>query len=71
LADELRERVWAVSVFPMPLNGGDLVVQRIVVKEDFNRELGERPLADLRKALEYLELQTGHQRKEEGSHFHH
>ena len=71
LADELRERVWAVPAFPMPRNGGDLVVQRIAVTEDFNREQGERPLADPRNAVEYLEIQTGHQPKEEGSHFHH
>ena len=53
------------------LNRGDLVVQRIVVKENFSRDLAEHLLEDLRRAVEYFESQPGHQAKEEGSHFHH
>jgi len=57
--------------YPMPRNRGDLVVQHIVVKEDFSRELAERLLEDLRNAVACFESQPGHQPKEEGSHFHH
>ena len=55
----------------MPRNRGDLVVQRIVAKEDFSRDLAERLLEDLRRAVEYFESQPGHKAKQEGSHFHH
>ena len=55
----------------MPRNRGDLVVQRIVVKEDFSRDLAERLLEDLRRAVAYFESQPGHEAKQEGSHFHH
>ena len=71
VADKLRERGWLVPAYPMPKNRGDLVVQRIVVKEDFSRDLAERLLEDLRRAVEYFESQPGHRPKQEGSHFHH
>jgi glutamate decarboxylase len=71
LADKLRQRGWLVPAYPMPRNRGDLVVQRIVVKEDFSRDLAERLLEDLRRAVDYFELQPGHKAKQEGSHFHH
>jgi len=71
LAGKLRERGWLVPAYRMPKNRGDLVVQRIVVKEDFSRDLAEHLLEDLRRAVEYFESQPGHQAKEEGSHFHH
>jgi glutamate decarboxylase len=71
LADKLRERGWLVPAYPMPRNRQDLVVQRIVVKEDFSHDLAERMLADLRRAVDYFESQKGHVAKQEGSHFHH
>ena len=71
LADKLRERGWLVPAYPMPKNRDDLVVQRIVVKEDFSRDLADRLLEDLRRAVAYFESQPGHAPKEEGSHFHH
>jgi glutamate/tyrosine decarboxylase-like PLP-dependent enzyme len=71
LADKLRERGWLVPAYPMPRNREDLVVQRVVVKEDFSRELAERLLEDLRNAVVYFESQPGHRPKAEGSHFHH
>jgi glutamate decarboxylase len=71
LADKLRERGWLVPAYPMPRNRGDLVVQRIVVKEDFSRDLADRLLEDLRRAVTYFEAQEGHVAKQDGSHFHH
>jgi len=55
----------------MPRNRGDLVVQRIVVKEDFSRDLAKRLLEDMRGAVACFESQLGHKAKQEGSHFHH
>ena len=71
LADKLRQRGWLVPAYPMPKNRADLIVQRIVVKEDFSRNLADRLLEDLRRAVDYFESQPGHQSKPEGSHFHH
>ncbi|MEE8291108.1 MAG: glutamate decarboxylase, partial [Candidatus Tectomicrobia bacterium] len=54
LADRLRQRGWLVPAYPMPKNREDLIVQRIVVKEDFSRDLAERLLEDLRRAVDYF-----------------
>jgi glutamate decarboxylase len=71
LADKLRERGWLVPAYPMPKNRGDLVVQRIVVKEDFSHDIAERLIEDLTRAVDYFESQPGHVAKSEGTHFHH
>ena len=71
LADKLRERSWLVPAYPMPENRSDLIVQRIVVKEDFSRDLAEKLLEDLKRAVEHFESQPGYQAKKEHSGFHH
>ena len=71
LADKLRERSWLVPAYPMPKNRNDLIVQRIVVKEDFSRDLAEKLLEDLKRAVEHFESQPGHRAKKEHSGFHH
>ena len=71
LADKLRQRGWLVPAYPMPKNRDDLVVQRVVVKEDFSRHLAERLLEDIQRAVEYFESQPGIAKKEEGAHFRH
>ena len=55
----------------MPRNRGDLVVQRVVVKEDFSHDLADRLLEDLHRAVDYFESQKGHAKKQKGSHFRH
>lgn len=59
------------SAYPMPKDREDLVVQRVVVKEDLSRVLAERLLENLRRVVHYFEQQTGYHPKKEGSHFHH
>jgi glutamate decarboxylase len=60
-----------VPACPMPKDWEDLVVQRVVVKEDLSRDLAERLLENLRRVVHYFEQETGHYPKKEGSHFHH
>jgi glutamate decarboxylase len=71
LADKLRERGWLVPAYPMPRNRQDLVVQRVVVKEDFSRDLAERLLEDIQRAVAYFESQPKHKPKTHGTHFRH
>jgi len=71
LADRLRQRGWLVPAYPMPKNREDLVVQRVVVKEDFSRDMAERLLEDIRSAVAYFEAQPALEMKEDGSHFSH
>ena len=71
MADKLRERGWLVPAYPMPPNRQDLVVQRIVVKEGFSRDMADMLLTDMHRALEWFKSQPGFISKKEGSNFHH
>lgn len=71
MADKLRERGWLVPAYRMPKNREDLVVQRIVVKEGFSRDMADILLADMERAIAYFASQPDHKPKQEGSHFSH
>jgi glutamate decarboxylase len=53
-ADRLRNRGWQVPAYSMPPNRSDMVVQRILVRHGFSRDLGELLLDDFRRTLEYF-----------------
>ncbi|MDE0884955.1 MAG: glutamate decarboxylase [Myxococcota bacterium] len=71
LADRLRQRGWLVPAYPMPKNREDLIVQRVVVKEDFSRDMADRLLEDIKSAVDYFEAQPNLKKKDDGSHFSH
>ncbi|MCP4363773.1 MAG: glutamate decarboxylase [Planctomycetes bacterium] len=71
LADKLRDRSWLVPTYTMPPNREDLVVQRIVVKHGFSRDMAYLLLDDIRRHLKHFALQPGHTPKKTGSHFYH
>jgi glutamate decarboxylase len=72
LADKLRERGWLVPAYPMPKNRSDLVVQRIVVKEDFSMDIASMLFEDIKRAIEYFESHPENQPTvRTGSQFHH
>ncbi len=71
MAERLRQQGWMVPAYRMPPNRKDLVVQRVVVKEGFNRDLADLLLNDMRRALDHFRNQPGRTPTENGSHFHH
>ena len=71
IAEKLRERGWLVPAYPMPQNRHDLVVQRVVVKEDFSMDVAEMLLKDIKRAIEFFEARPQNPPKTEGSHFSH
>jgi len=71
LARKLRERGWLVPAYPMPRDCQDLVVQRIVVKDGFSRDMAEILLEDIRRAVAYFKAQPNRFKTDEASHFHH
>lgn len=71
MAEALRHRGWLVPAYPMPANRQDLVVQRVVVKEGFSRDMADLLLADMHRALDLFARQPAHAPTVEGSHFHH
>jgi glutamate decarboxylase len=55
LADRLRVRGWQVPAYTLPPNRQDLAVQRILVRHDLSRDLGDLLLEDYRRALAHLD----------------
>jgi glutamate decarboxylase len=51
-ADRLRERGWLVPAYSMPPNREDLVIQRILVRHGFTREMAETLLKEMQSILE-------------------
>ena len=70
-SDRLRYHGWLVPAYTMPRNCEDLVVQRIVVKEGFSRDMADLLLKHMREALNYFASQPGHIPSQTGSHFAH
>jgi glutamate decarboxylase len=54
LSDRLRMRGWQVAAYSMPANRQDLVVQRILVRHGFSKDLGALFIEDVKKCLEYF-----------------
>jgi glutamate decarboxylase len=71
LAEKLRERGWLVPAYTMPKNRQDLIVQRVVVKEGFSRDMADILLRDIQSAIAFFQSQPNYQSKLSGSHFHH
>ncbi len=55
LADRLRTRGWQVPAYAMPANCEDLVVQRILVRHGFSRDMAGLLIDDLARAIKYFE----------------
>ena len=55
LADRLRMRGWQVPAYPFTGELAGKAFQRILVKRDFNREMADLLLRDIRQAVAYLE----------------
>ncbi len=71
VAEKLRERGWLVPAYTMPKNREDLVVQRVVVKEGFSRDMADMLLQDLERAIAFFASQPHRVAKKAGSHFRH
>jgi glutamate decarboxylase len=50
----LRERGWLVPAYSMPPNREDLVIQRILVRHGFTREMADQLLVEMRNALDHF-----------------
>ena len=53
-ADRLRERGWLVPAYSMPPNRGDLVIQRILIRHGFTRQMADKLLIEMKAVLNKL-----------------
>jgi glutamate decarboxylase len=55
LSERLRERGWIVPAYPLPPNAESVSVLRMVVKENFSRDMAEMLSADIEAAVAKIE----------------
>jgi glutamate decarboxylase len=55
LADRLRERGWLVPAYSMPPNREDLVIQRILIRHGFTRDMADQLLIEIQAVLDYFD----------------
>lgn len=58
LAETLRRRGWIVPAYTLPANAEDIAVLRMVVKENFSRDMAEMLVKDMQWALQNLDANT-------------
>jgi glutamate decarboxylase len=61
-ADRLRDRGWLVPAYSMPPNREDLVVQRILIRHGFTREMAGQLLFEMQRALDHFAQHPSEQR---------
>ena len=59
LSHKLRERGWIVPAYTLPPNAEDIAIMRVVVKENFGRDLADIFVADVANVCEVLEGAKG------------
>jgi glutamate decarboxylase len=64
LSDKLREKGWILPAYTLPENAEDIAVLRMVIKENFGRDLVEILLNDIIKACQTLEKEEQQKERE-------
>jgi glutamate decarboxylase len=55
LSDKLREKGWIIPAYTLPPNAEDISVLRMVIKENFGRDMVEMLINDIMEGCERLE----------------
>jgi len=55
ISEQVRHRGWLIPAYTLPENAEDIAVLRIVVKEDFSRDMASLLLEDLQRIIEHFE----------------
>jgi glutamate decarboxylase len=66
LSEKLREKGWIIPAYTLPENAQDVAVLRMVIKENFGRDMVDSLLDDVMEAYAYLEKQEtkNHKKRE-------
>lgn len=65
ISEQVRHRGWLVPAYTLPENAEDIAVLRIVVKEDFSRDMASLLLEDFRRIIEQFENDPHRRPKED------
>jgi glutamate decarboxylase len=55
ISEELRKRGWVVPAYTLPPNAEEIAVLRMVIKENFSRDMAEIFVKDIKNVMEYLD----------------
>jgi glutamate decarboxylase len=71
LAEKLRTEGWQVPVYTMPQDIEDMVVMRLVIKENFSRDMADLLTASIKRQLQLLMTDFKHSPPPKRQSFHH
>lgn len=54
LTDKLRSRGWQVASYSLPADCQDMVIQRVLIRHGFSRDMADLLLTDLKSCIEYF-----------------
>ncbi len=54
LSRRLREKGWIVPAYNLPKNADDIDILRIVIKENFSRDMADMLIEDIKKTIKYI-----------------
>ncbi len=55
LSDRLRMRGWQIAAYPLPSNMDNVVIQRVLVRHGFSRDMADLLINDIKRSIEYFE----------------
>ncbi len=71
LADRVRMRGWQIASYPLPPDRQQTVVQRILVRHGVSRDMARLLVADIRRAIEYLQKHPSDRADDHEIGYHH
>lgn len=73
LSDHLRTRGWQIASYSLPVNCQDMVIQRVLIRHGFSRDMADLLLADIKRSIEHFKKHpvASSLNGEEGQSFHH
>ncbi|MEG1497934.1 MAG: glutamate decarboxylase [Bacteroidales bacterium] len=73
LSDRMRSRGWQLASYSLPENCQDIVIQRVLIRHGFSRDMAQLLIEDLQRSIEYFRKHpvSSNSTQQESGGFHH
>lgn len=73
LSDRMRMRGWQIASYSLPANAQDMVIQRVLIRHGFSRDMAQLMIEDLKRCIDYFKEHpiTNNSTKKDSEGFHH
>lgn len=73
LSDRMRTRGWQIASYSLPSDCEDMVIQRVLIRHGFSRDMAELLIEDLKRCIDYFQKHpmSSNMDKSEGESFRH